>query len=291
MSKERQTQPGDADQTRFWDKINLMAEISALCGVHESDEKTYTAVLERIQSMVSFDAATLFLLDGSGKHFEERAILGDRVDLLSFIRVGKGEGLAGFISATQKPILLPDRNTSDQFNPDTDYATVLAVPLMVNHTVIGVISLGCRTPRALSDKHVRLMSIVADQLAVSVERRQYERTITQQHRALEEAHSRLKSAQQRLIAQEKLEGVAELAATVNHEINNPLAIIVGNVQCLLVENTAMTQKAMSRLQRIEEAALRISETNRKLININQLVTESYVGNGERMLNLEKSTVK
>ena len=268
-----------------------MAEISALCGVNEPDDKTYTTVLERIQPMVPFDAATLFLQDASGKHFEERGIVGDRVDLLSFIRVSKGEGLAGLISTIQKPILLSERNSSDQFNPDTDYATVLAVPLLVNHAVIGVISLGCRLPRAFSEKHVRLMAIIADQLAVSVERRQYEQKIMQQHHELEEAHRRLKSAQQRLIAQEKLAGVAELAATVNHEINNPLAIILGNVECLLIENTSMTQKALSRLQRIQESSIRISQTNRKLVNINQLVTESYLGNGERMLNLEKSTVK
>jgi signal transduction protein with GAF and PtsI domain len=241
--------------------------------------------------MVPFDAATLYLLDPERKQYQERAVVNDRVDLLSFLKIGQGEGLAGCVSAIQKPLLLAERNTSELFNPKTDYATVLAVPLVNNNAVIGVVGLGCRATRALSDKHVRLMTVIADQLAVSVERRQYERTITRQHKELEEAHQRLKAAQQKLIAQEKLAIVAELAATVNHEINNPLAIVIGNVQCMLVENTSMTQKALSRLQRIEEAAIRIAETNRKLVNINQLVSESYLGNGERRLNLDKSTVK
>lgn len=291
MTQTPNSSSSGADQTRFWEKINLMAEISALCGVRQPDEHTYRAVLEHIQPVVPFDAATLYLLDPERKHFQERAVVNDRVDLLSFLKIGQGEGLAGCVATIQKPLLLAERNTSELFNPKTDYATVLAVPLLNTGAVIGVIGLGCRALRALTDKHVRLMTVIADQLAISIERRQYERTITRQHKELESAHERLKAAQQRLIAQEKLAVVAELAATVNHEINNPLAIVIGNVQCLLIEKTSMSQKSLSRLQRIEEAAIRISETNRKLININQLVSESYLRNGERMLNLEKSTVK
>jgi hypothetical protein len=56
----------------------------------------------------------------------------------------------------------------------------------------------------------------------------------------------------------------------------------------LIEQQGLAQKAISRLQRIEEAALRISETNRKLLKINTIVSESYLSNGERMINLKKS---
>jgi signal transduction protein with GAF and PtsI domain len=282
---------GDSDQTRFWEKINLMAEISALCRTSQPDRETYTAVLERIQSMVPFDAATLFLTDDSHRHLEERASVNDRVDILSFLRLGAGEGLPGWISTTRKPVLLSERNTIDGFNPETDYATVLAVPLLLEDTAIGVISLGCRASRGLTEKHVRLMTIIADQLAIVVERRQFEQTISHQHRELEDAHRRLKAAQEQLVAQERLSGVAELAVSVNHEINNPLAVIIGNVQCLQIEKHSLTQKAITRLQRIEEAAIRISETNRKLLQINQIVSDSYLSDGSRMLNLEKSTVK
>ncbi len=279
---------GDEEQTRFWEKINLMAEISALCRTREPDRATYTAVLERIQPLVPFDAATLFVMDGSNQHLEERATLNARVEVLSFLHLGPGEGLTGWTASTRKPMLLSERHTADGFNPDIDYATVLAVPLLIETSVIGVLNLGCKAPQALTDKHVRLMTVVADQMAVSVERRQFEKTIMKQHKELEEAHSRLKQAQQRLIAQERLASVAELAASINHEINNPLAVIVGNVQCLLIEHQGLAQKAISRLQRIEEAALRISETNRKLLKINTIVSESYMSNGERMINLSKS---
>lgn len=291
MAAPQQGIDNSAEQTRFWEKISLMAEISAICGKSQPDDSTYQSVLERLADTVPYDAATLYLQDAESRGYQERALVNSKVELLSFLSVGQGTGLTGFVSATERPLLLSERNKQDSFDPNKDFATILAVPLKSGAGVTGVIALGCRAPRALTEKHVRLMSIVADHLAVCVERREYERTITRQHKELAEAHRRLKEAQERLVAQETLANVAHLAATVNHEINNPLAIVIGNVQCMLVENAAMTQKAVARLHRIEEAALRISETNRKLIDINQLVSETYLGTGERMLSLEKSTSK
>ncbi len=291
MTAQQQGKDNAAEQTRFWEKIGLMAEISALCSDRGADETIYQTVLEKIATAVPYDSATLYLWESEKQNFQQRAEVNGKVDILSFLNVGHGSGVAGFVSVIEKPLLLTERNQSEHFDPRKDYATILAVPLNSAGKPIGVVSLGCRAPGALGEKHVRLMTVIADQLSVSIERREYERTITRQHGELEDAHRRLKSAQERLIAQETLASVAQLAATVNHEINNPLAIVIGNVQCMLVENTTMTQKALSRLRRIEEAALRISETNRKLIEINQVVSESYLGSGERMLNLEKSTVK
>lgn len=291
MTAQQLEKDNAAEQTRFWEKIGLMAEISAICSDPKGDESIYQAVLEKIATAVPYDAATLYLWDSERNNFQPRAEVNGKVDILSFLNVGHGSGVAGFVSVIEKPLLLTERNKNERFDPRADFATILAVPLNSGTKPIGVVSLGCRAPGALAEKHVRLMTVIADQLSVSIERREYERTITQQHAELEEAHRRLKLAQDRLIAQETLASVAQLAATVNHEINNPLAIVIGNVQCMLVENTSMTQKALSRLRRIEEAALRISETNRKLIEINQVVSESYLGTGERMLNLEKSTVK
>ncbi|MBD3258565.1 hypothetical protein GF377_09045 [candidate division GN15 bacterium] len=49
------------------------------------------------------------------------------------------------------------------------------------------------------------------------------------------------------------------------------------------------KKVKERLRRIEEAAQRISDVNRKLLGIDTIVSEVYLDDPkERMLNLEKS---
>jgi signal transduction histidine kinase len=55
----------------------------------------------------------------------------------------------------------------------------------------------------------------------------------------------------------KLDEVAEVIARVRHEINNPLAGVLGQAQLLLRED--LSEKARKRAQTIEELALRLRD--------------------------------
>jgi signal transduction histidine kinase len=55
----------------------------------------------------------------------------------------------------------------------------------------------------------------------------------------------------------KLDEIAEVIAHVRHEINNPLAGVLGQAQLLLREE--LTDKARKRAQTIEELALRLRD--------------------------------
>jgi nitrogen-specific signal transduction histidine kinase len=135
------------------------------------------------------------------------------------------------------------------------------------------------------------MAIVADQVAVSLERLNYIVMIETKNRELQFAHERMKSMQKQIIAAEKLTAMAELAASINHSINNPLAVILGHAQLLQAELPTSNEKAQTRLRLIEEAATRIGKINRKVLKIDSIVTEEYVGStGGKILNLDKSTV-
>jgi len=289
MTERKTTVRKTAEPTRFWEKISLVAEISARCRMASASRQAYVEVLQLIQRIVPFDAATLYLLDSDGKCLAEKATLGGRVEILTILRLDKGTGLSAWTAQNKKPILLADRSRKSDFDPQNDYAAVMSVPLLVENEVLGVLNLGCCQPKSLSDKHVKLMTIVADQFAVSIERLAWEEMIRAKNQALKAAHSELKKAQEKIIAAEKLAAVSELSVSINHEINNPLAVIVGNVQCMLIQCKNLDQKALSRLRRVEEAAVRIGETNRKLLMIDSLVSEQYMANDSaRMINLEKS---
>ena len=55
----------------------------------------------------------------------------------------------------------------------------------------------------------------------------------------------------------RLDEVAELVAHVRHEINNPLAAVLGQAQLLLRED--LNEKAMKRARTIEELTLRLRD--------------------------------
>jgi signal transduction histidine kinase len=70
----------------------------------------------------------------------------------------------------------------------------------------------------------------------------------------------------------KLDEVAELIARVRHEINNPLAGVLGQAQLLLREE--LSEKARKRAQTIEELAIRLRDIVAQLRQIQKPIKSS-----------------
>ncbi|MDX9856322.1 MAG: GAF domain-containing protein [candidate division Zixibacteria bacterium] len=268
--------PTDPDPTRFWQKIGLVADIAAYCRGKAPTPSTFVEVLKMIKTILPFDGATLYLKNDRADRYDEVASLGERVEPISFLRIGQGKGLTGWAAASKKPVLLADRPESTDFEGDVLFRSFMSLPLLIDGDVLGVVNLGCRRPKAFEQKDVRLMTVVADQLAISIERQLFQQEIERKNNALAEAHNQLLLAHSQKVAAEKLRVVLKMAAVINHQINNPLAVIVGNIQCLFAEGEVPNQKVLSRLRRIEAAALHVGAINRKLLEIDHLTAEDFL---------------
>jgi len=168
---------------------------------------------------------------------------------------------------------------------------LLALPLRIKNNPVGLICLGHGDPEFFREQDIRLLQMLSQQIAISRERSLNQQELRNRNEELEKAQKLLRLAQQRLIDDERLYAVKELSASINHEINNPLSIIVGNVQCLLFVEKNLNEKVIERLNRIETEAMRIAEINHRLLEIDDLVSETYINSGTKlkMLNIEKSS--
>jgi len=262
------------DHDVTWNRISQIADLAAFCRAHPRGKEGFDEILELIKNIVFFDAATLYLLNEEKGKLEQVAILGGRVELLSFLSVGAGDGLSGWTAHNRKPMLLSERNTVSSFDPDNEYATFLSLPLLVEEEVIGVLNIGCVEARALTDNDVKLLTIIADQLALTIERLNYRDKIESFSTQLQKVQLQLQQGQRSIPPTPHLYQVAPVSAAINHGINNALSVIVGNVECLLSEKAARNQKSLSRLKRIENAALQIVPFNRRVLEISSLVQDS-----------------
>ncbi len=280
MIWQNSTQTDEGPPTRFWEKINLIAEISSLCRRPRPDGSSFVDVLQLIQTMVPFDAATIYVRRDDGRGLKVLACLAETVPLPSFLAEASDQPLKHWASRDTKALLYTGEESQRDFGPDCPFDTLMVVPLLVGEEAIGVLASGAFAVGMIRKKHIKLMHVIADQVAVSLERLNYMAQIEAKNKALEQAHARLKAAQKRIIAHEKLSAVVELAASINHEINNPLSVIVGHVQYLLMKMDGIDKETADRLRRIERSAMRISEINRSLLGIESIVAEDSPGDRE-----------
>jgi signal transduction histidine kinase len=85
---------------------------------------------------------------------------------------------------------------------------------------------------------------------------------------VEEAMAELKAAQAQLLEAQKLAAVGQLGAGVAHELNNPLAGILGYVQLMLMGRGDGDQD-LDMLRKIEQSAKRCKEITQNLLRFSQ----------------------
>jgi signal transduction histidine kinase len=85
---------------------------------------------------------------------------------------------------------------------------------------------------------------------------------------VDEATAELRAAQAQLLEAQKLAAVGQLGAGVAHEINNPLAGILGNTQLLMLERDDKDPDFES-LRKIEQSAKRCKEITQNLLRFSQ----------------------
>ena len=66
---------------------------------------------------------------------------------------------------------------------------------------------------------------------------------------------------------DKLQILTSLISTLNHEINNPLMAVLGNVELLLEDNTFADETAIEKLKIIEASARRIQTFTHQMANV------------------------
>ena len=79
-----------------------------------------------------------------------------------------------------------------------------------------------------STTQLNIMRDTSNQLQVILERRFSESKLASQYQRLKETISELKNTQEQLLHSEKMASVGQMAAGIAHEINNPLAFVIGN---------------------------------------------------------------
>jgi len=96
-----------------------------------------------------------------------------------------------------------------------------------------------------------------------------------------------KELEKKVIDSEKLAIIGSMIVTVNHQINNPLTSILGNVQLILEHSDLLPEKIIQRLKKIEENTFKISEITHKLEKMEKIKEIPYDSFNTKMIDIDE----
>jgi len=148
-------------------------EISSILDV----EELLRRAAELVKRVIDYQIVSIMLYDEEQKVFRHRLDVKHGQRVQGKLRVAASEGIVGAAATLREPVLVPDVTVDERYllvNPET--RSELAIPMLHKGKVIGVLDLESPQLNYFTEEHVQTLSILAANLAVSLENaRLYER--------------------------------------------------------------------------------------------------------------------
>jgi phosphoserine phosphatase RsbU/P len=141
-------------------------EISSILDV----EELLRRAAELVKRVIDYQIVSIMLFDEEQKVFRHRLDVKHGQRVQGKLRVAATEGIVGAAATLREPVLVPDVTADERYllvNPET--RSELAIPMLHKGKVIGVLDLESPQLNYFTEEHVQTLSILAANLAVSLE--------------------------------------------------------------------------------------------------------------------------
>jgi signal transduction histidine kinase len=204
-------------------EINALYQVSrGLAGSLDPDQLLKN-VVDLLQQNFGYYHVQVYLVDHEHDALVARYGSGKIGDFLreQGYHLPVGTGIVGQVAETGEPFMTNDVERIVFFVrhpllPDTQ--SNLTVPIKVDDQVVGVLDIQQVPPDRLTSRDMQLMTTVADQLAVALQKANL-------YSELQTSLSQERLMHAQLVQSERLAVIGRLLASVSHELNNPLQAI------------------------------------------------------------------
>jgi serine phosphatase RsbU (regulator of sigma subunit)/anti-sigma regulatory factor (Ser/Thr protein kinase) len=155
-------------------RLRRIESVTDMTLAYLSVEELLDALLDRVRELLAGDTAAVLLLDEASGQLVATAAKGIEEEVRQGVRIPVGKGFAGRIAAELRPVQIEQVDHSNVLNPilrEKGIQSLLGVPLVAGGTVLGIMHVGTLRRRHFTEDDVRLMQLVADRVALSVQAR------------------------------------------------------------------------------------------------------------------------
>lgn len=164
--------------------LALLTEISRELTSILNLDQLLKRIGELLQRVIDYQMFSILLLDEPKKKLVHRFSVRFKENVQIKHDIPLGRGLVGAAAQEKRPVMVPDvRKDPRYINTNPETRSELCVPLIYKDNVIGVLDLEHTRRAFFTDDHVRAMSTLAAQIAISIENATlYERLALEEQR-------------------------------------------------------------------------------------------------------------
>ena len=155
------------EATRFVSTlVEINHEITSILDLDELLQK----IAELTNRIVPFDAFAIFLVDYEKQELYLRFAIGHSPDVVKNLRIKIGNGVTGTAAMERRIVVVDDVRTYPRYiEAVKNIRSELAVPLISQNRVVGVLDIQSPEPRYFREDQSRLLSLLASQIAIAIE--------------------------------------------------------------------------------------------------------------------------
>jgi signal transduction histidine kinase len=202
------------DTERKLRELSFLHEFSKLLTTARNWDELMRTIVDRTTDALSVEVCSVYLMERDTARLRLAATNGLDRDQIGLVTLAVGEGLTGSAAQIGQPIASPDVRADPRFKwvpgfDESQFVSMLSVPMPWNDSIIGVINVQATETRAFSPEEVEFLVTIGALLGGIVEK------------------GRLQAeAEEQLQTLTALDGArAELLAVVTHELRTPLAVV------------------------------------------------------------------
>ena len=189
-------------------KLQRLIEASKSINSTLDIDKLLGLILDSSTKSIDADRGTLYLVDEIKKELWSKVLQGDN---MVEIRLPIGRGIAGHVAATGEIVNIPDAYNDPRFNPEIDKKTgyhtntMLCMPMKnKDGKIIGVFQLLNKKVGVFAEDDIQFIDALSSHASVAIE------------------NARLA---QEMVSSERMSAVGRMAATIIHDIKNPMGTL------------------------------------------------------------------
>lgn len=226
-----------SEEKRTREIARRLAAVSEASPVNLKLDDLLQSLLRLVQEFLHADTVAFLTATPDGSAVAVRATIGLEYSVANETPIPLGVGFSGRVAAARRTTYLSPVSPGDVaslFLRDSGIRTLLGVPLVLEDRLVGILNVGWRSERPVSQDEIDLVDRVGSRAAVGIDRANLfaslERTKSELEARVDERTAQLREVNAQLEA---------FASTVSHDLRAPLRGMHGLAQAL-VEDYADT---------------------------------------------------